>query len=295
MPDPHLSPEAGLEAGMVRTAAAPKPSTQLADYRVWDLPTRLFHWINAICVIALAVIGFLILNAKGLEIPNGGKVTLKTVHTWFGYVFVLNLGWRILWGFVGNRHARWRQVLPLAPGYVSELRRFLAARRAGQPVHYLGHNPLGRLAVMVLLLLLAVQAATGLVLAGTDIYYPPFGAWIAKWIAAPGVDPATLAPYSPQMYDPAAYDAMRALRKPFALVHLYSFYALMFMVVLHVAAVIVTEVRGGATLISAMFTGRKVLPGKPVDEWDAMPHRCSDANRPSAEGGGAERQPSAVD
>ena len=42
-------------------AAAAKPGTQLAAYRVWDVPTRLFHWINALGVIALAVIGFLIL------------------------------------------------------------------------------------------------------------------------------------------------------------------------------------------------------------------------------------------
>jgi cytochrome b len=266
--DPCLSPEAAPEAEMARApaAAAAKPGTQLAAYRVWDVPTRLFHWINALGVIALAVIGFLILNAKGLEIPDGGKVTLKTVHTWFGYAFVLNLVWRIVWGFIGNRHARWRTVLPLAPGYASELRRFLAARRAGQPTHYLGHNPMGRLAVMVLFLLLAVQAVTGLVLAGTDIFYPPFGDWIAKWIAAPGVDPATLVPYSPQMYDPAAYEAMRAVRKPFAAVHLYSFYAVVTMVVLHIAAVIAIEIREGGALVSAMFTGKKVLPGKPVDE-----------------------------
>ena len=112
----------------------------------------------------------------------------------------------------------------------------------------------------------AVQAVTGLVLAGTDIYYPPLGGWVAQWIAAPGVDPATLVPYSPQMYDPAAYEAMRTVRKPFALVHLYSFYALVIMVVLHVAAVTVAEIREGGTLVSAMFTGKKVLRGKPVDE-----------------------------
>ncbi len=266
---PGASREAVLEAETAHAPAgvsAATQRTQLAEYRVWDVPTRLFHWINATSVIALAVIGYLILNADELQIPNGGKVTLKTVHTWFGYIFVVNLLWRILWGFVGNRHARWRRVLAIVPGFASELRRFLEARRAGRPLHYLGHNPLGRIAVTVLFLLLAVQAVTGLVLTGTDIYYPPFGGWIAQWIAAPGVDPATLVPYSPQMYDSAAYDAMRALRKPFKAVHLYSFYALMIMIVLHVAAVIVTEIREGGTLVSAMFTGRKVLPRKPVDE-----------------------------
>ena len=55
-----------------------------------------------------------------------------------------------------------------------------------------------RIAVTAILVLLLVQAVTGLVLAGTDIFHPPFRAWIARWIAAP-VDPATLLPYSPDM------------------------------------------------------------------------------------------------
>ena len=59
-----------------------------------------------------------------------------------------------------------------------------------------------------------VQAVTGLVLAGTDLFYPPIGSWIASWVAAPGIDPATLVPYAPEMYDKAAYEAMRAFRNP---------------------------------------------------------------------------------
>lgn len=57
--------------------------------------------------------------------------------------------------------------------------------------------------------------STCLVLAGTDIFYPPIGSWITNWIASPGLDPAALVPYAKEMYDPSAYDAMRAFRKPF--------------------------------------------------------------------------------
>jgi len=53
-----------------------------------------------------------------------------------------------------------------------------------------------------------------------------------QWVAASGVDPATLAPYSPDLYDKTAWDSMRAFRKPFAVVHLYAFYALAVLVVL---------------------------------------------------------------
>jgi cytochrome b len=68
------------------------------------------------------------------------------------------------------------------------------------------------------------------------------------------------------MYDAAAYEAMRAFRKPIALVHLYSFYVLVVVVVTHVAAVIITELREGGSIISAMFTGRKIISGRPLDE-----------------------------
>jgi len=238
----------------------------LKEYQVWDRTQRIFHWINALCVIALAVVGFVILNAGGLGASNAGKVALKTIHIWIGYVFTLNLLWRIAWAFLGNRYAKWRSVLPGGKGYFRAVRSYITAFIAGPPEQYLGHNPAGRLGIAVLFLLLAIQVITGLVLAGTDLFYPPIGHWIAQWVAAPDVAPGSLVPYAPKMYDAAAYESMRAFRKPFALVHLYSFYVLVVVVVMHVAAVIITELKEGGSIISAMFTGRKIISGRPVDE-----------------------------
>jgi len=240
--------------------------SELKSYPVWDASTRWFHWVNALCVIALTAIGLVILNDDNLGLSTAGKVTLKTIHTWIGYVFALNILWRIAWAFLGNRYAKWRSVLPGGKGYVHAVRSYVAAFIAGPPEQYLGHNPVGRLGIAVLLLLLAIQLITGLVLAGTDLFYPPIGHWIAQWVAAPDVAPGSLVPYTPKMYDAAAYESMRAFRKPFALVHLYSFYVLIVAVVMHVAAVIVTELREGGTIVSAMFTGRKIMIGRPVDE-----------------------------
>lgn len=240
--------------------------SELKSYAVWDVNTRWFHWINVICVTALAAVGVVILNAGDLGVHNAGKVTLKTVHAWTGYVFVLNLLWRIAWAFFGNRNARWRSILPGGRGYFQALRRYVAAFFASQPEQYLGHNPIGRLSVAAMLLLMTAQAITGLVLSGTDLFYPPIGHWIAQWVAAPGVAPDSLAPYAPEMYDAAAYETMRAFRKPIAVVHLYTFYILTVIVILHVIAVIITELREGGGIISAMFTGRKIISGRPVDE-----------------------------
>ena len=240
--------------------------SELKSYAVWDVNTRWFHWINVICVTALAVVGVAILNAGDLGVHNAGKVTLKTVHAWIGYVFVLNLLWRIAWAFFGNRTARWRSILPGGRGYFQALRHYVAAFFTSQPEQYLGHNPIGRLSVAAMLLLMTAQAITGLVLAGTDLFYPPIGHWIAQWVAAPGVAPDSLAPYAPEMYDAVAYETMRTFRKPIAVVHLYTFYILTVIVILHVIAVIITELREGGGIISAMFTGRKIISGRPVDE-----------------------------
>ncbi|HSG89307.1 MAG TPA: cytochrome b/b6 domain-containing protein [Pseudomonadales bacterium] len=240
--------------------------SELKSWPVWDAGTRWFHWINVLCVLGLIGLGLVILNAGSLGATNDGKILLKTVHVWVGYAFTLNLLWRYVWAFRGNRHARFGAILPGGTGYGAALGRYMSNFLSGDPQRYVGHNPAGRLAVTVLFLLMTSQMITGLMLAGTDVFMLPLGPWIAEWIAAPGVDPATLMPYARDTYDPAAYQAMRDLRSPFITVHLYGFYVLAGFIVLHVAAVVITEVRHGGGLVSAMFTGRKVLDGPPLDE-----------------------------
>lgn len=237
----------------------------LESYSVWDRGVRWFHWINLVCILGLIAVGVAILNDKALGVSDDGKVLLKTVHVCIGYVFVVNLLWRFVWAFIGGRYARWRTILPGGRGYLGELRSYIAAARAGHPRRYLGHNPLGRISVAALLLLLLVMAGTGLVLAGTDLFFPPFGGWFANWVAAPGIDPATLAPYAPQLYDESSFAAMRDFRAPIVRIHLYGFYSFLALALIHILAVVVTELRGGGTLISAMVSGTKILAEPPAD------------------------------
>jgi Ni/Fe-hydrogenase 1 B-type cytochrome subunit len=238
----------------------------LKYYQAWDLPTRLFHWINVACILALAVIGTAILFDKELGVTDAGKIVLKTTHVWFGYVFALNLIWRVVWAFIGNRSARWSALLPFQAGYINELKTYVRGLIGGDAPRYAGHNPIARAMVTLMIALLLVQGATGLVLAGTDIYYPPFGSWIAAWVAAPGVDPSTIVPYNKEGVDPSAMAAMRAFRSSFVTVHYWVFYALLAAVVIHIAGVIVTELREGGGIVSAMVTGRKVFDQPPVDD-----------------------------
>ncbi len=84
----------------------------LVQYHVWDRTIRIFHWTNVLCVIGLIGVGLVILNSKALGVTTDGKILLKTVHAYIGYLFVLNLSWRIIWGFLGNHYARWATILP---------------------------------------------------------------------------------------------------------------------------------------------------------------------------------------
>ena len=238
---------------------------ELTTYPVWDKTVRIFHWLNVLCVLGLIAVGTVILNAKVLGIPSDGKILLKTVHVYIGYIFALNLTWRIVWGFIGNRYARWTAMIPFGTEYRSQLSAMLSGIKSGKPVGFLGHNPIARLMVALLFLLLSVQAISGLVLAGTDVYMPPFGNTIKEWIATDSTTIESVKPYSKTGVDEAAYKEMRDFRKPFITTHYYVFYILLAAIFLHLMGVVVTELKERNGLVSAMFTGKKVFVEKPFD------------------------------
>jgi cytochrome b len=161
------------------------------------------------------------------------------------------------------------RALALDSAWGSRLRRSLEGLRRivpnGEPQQYIGHNPLARIGVTLLFLLLLVQVATGLVLAGTDLFWPPFGRLFAGWVAAPGVDPGLIQPGASELIDKTAYESMRTFRAPFVEIHEVTFYLIAIAVVLHLVAVAVTEIHEGGSITSAMFTGRKILTRKPPD------------------------------
>jgi len=241
---------------------------QLYEYKVWDLPTRLFHWINFTTVILLIFVGLVMLFKKDLGITSvEAKIGIKTVHVIIGYIFVTNLVIRILWGFIGNRYARWRTLIP-ASGFMDKIRAYIKSVKQGEPLQYSGHNPLGQLAVVVIFLCLLTMATTGLIRAGTDIYYPPFGSIAAEYVAQTGADPDSLVPYDTSAVDKEKYDALKAFKKPFGTVHIYTSYFLMFLIMVHIAGVVRVEIKEGGGIISAMFTGNKFLRGKAQDTDD---------------------------
>lgn len=122
--------------------------------RVWDLPLRLFHWI---LVVAIAV-AFL-----SSEEDSG----LNNWHVLSGWVASALLVFRLVWGFVGGEHSRFADFVKL-----SGLRHHLSGLARGKIEPAVGHNPLGAIAVILLLLLVAVTVWSGAFLgeAGEELH-----------------------------------------------------------------------------------------------------------------------------
>ncbi len=239
---------------------------KLTAYSVWDRTTRWFHWINVLSIIGLAAIGTGILFEHELGFTKDGVILMKTVHVYIGYVFALNLLWRIVWAFTGNPYARWKAILPFQAGFMSALKQYGKGLSSGKAPAYLGHNPLGRLMISLLLILMLTQAITGLMLASTDLYKLPFGNVMAEWVTGGDAEKlANLKPGSKEFIDQVGYDEMRAFRKPFKVTHKYGYYVLLAAILLHIVGSVFSEVRHKEDVISAMFTGQKILSETPVD------------------------------
>lgn len=118
-------------------------SGSLSAVRVWDLPTRLFHWALVLCVIGLVITG-----------KVGGNAI--EWHFRLGYTVFALLAFRLLWGFVGGRWSRFSSFF-YGPGALLSY-----VRGRGEPAHEAGHSPTGALSVWALLSFLAFQVGSGL-------------------------------------------------------------------------------------------------------------------------------------
>lgn len=184
---------------------------------VWDLPLRLFHWGIVVCVAGAWTTAELGVEWFGW-------------HKRFGYTVVVLVAFRIAWGFVGPEHARFASFVR-GPRAVLDYLRGLASR---EPVHTLGHSPLGALAVIAMLLALAVQGLTGL-FANDEIFNSgPLYGYVTRELS----------------------DRLTGL-------HHANFDVLLALIALHVAAIAFYALWKRVDLVRPMITGRKPETGLP--------------------------------
>ncbi len=124
--------------------------------QIWDAPTRVFHWLLALCF-AVAYI-----TAEGER--------WRLVHVTFGYTFGGLLVFRLIWGVLGTRYARFSAFVR-GPAAVL---RYVQSLKNGRPEHHLGHNPAGAVAIVLMITLGLLQLFTG-----WAIYNDSGGEWLA--------------------------------------------------------------------------------------------------------------------
>ncbi|AWU94696.1 cytochrome B [Azospirillum ramasamyi] len=112
--------------------------------RVWDLPTRLFHWA-LVAAVAVALLS--------------AELGMLSVHMLAGETVLILVLFRLAWGVVGSQTARFADFVKGPAAILDYLKR---SRAGGEAAFTLGHNPLGALMVVALLLILLVQATSGL-------------------------------------------------------------------------------------------------------------------------------------
>jgi cytochrome b len=130
--------------------------------KVWDLPTRLFHWTLVLLMV--------------LQWWSAENSETMDYHMWGGYAVLVLVLFRLVWGLVGSETARFSSFVR-GPG--AALAYFKALSRGETPL-YLGHNPMGAWSIVALLTLLLIQAGTGL-FANDDIMVEgPLYGWVSK-------------------------------------------------------------------------------------------------------------------
>lgn len=131
------------------------PEEPQGAVKVWDPFVRVFHWSLVSCVL---------LNY--FVIDDG-----ETIHQWLGYVASALVVMRIVWGFIGTRHARFADFFPTP----ARLRAHIVAMRSGKEASHAGHNPLGALMMLALMAVVLGLGVTGF-LQTTDTF------WGDEWL-----------------------------------------------------------------------------------------------------------------
>ena len=192
-------------------AFKPEAGEEKSRVMAWDIGVRVFHWLLVILVVNAWVTA------------EWGDMEMRW-HKWNGYAIFFILVFRLTWGFLGGHTARFINFI-YGPAKIFAYARGLRARK---PSKYLGHNPLGALMVLLMLVVLLGQVASGLFSSDGLFAYGPLSGFVRESTA-----------------------------ENFALIHELGFYLVLLLVFLHVAAILIYLFVLHENLVKPMLTGKK--------------------------------------
>ncbi len=185
---------------------------------IWDLPTRVFHWL-----LALSFIGAYV---------TGDSDRWALVHVTCGYTVLGLIIFRLAWGVVGTRYARFSEFVSGPSPVIS----YVSGLIRGRPSHYVGHNPAGALAILALLLLGLISAVSGWM-----VYDDVGGDWLKELHDVP--------PFWAKWFNVECW-TLEGL-------HEEASSLMLALVFVHIAAVLISCRLHGENLVRSMIDGRK--------------------------------------
>jgi len=172
------------------SSSSPAPAAHSAEFRrvyVWELPVRLYHWINAICILVLTVTGVIIAHPPAVASATEASFSYwfgvnRFIHFAFAYLFLFNFAVRIYWGFVGNHFADWRNFLPLRRAQFREMLDVLRVdilQARDKPILAVGHNAVAYLTYFVMFWVFVFQVVSGFAMYAnmSPSWFPQLFAW----------------------------------------------------------------------------------------------------------------------
>lgn len=177
------------------TTTAPVPGNpegaHPVEYRrvyVWEMPVRMYHWINAISLVLLIATGYLIgapirafYAAEAYQQYWFG--TVRFIHFLCAYVYFFNFAFRIYWGFVGNKYARWNNFFPLTKRQRHEIADVIKTDVLQTKLHgpiSTGHNSLASFIYFLTFVAFCAQSITGFALYSSmsTSWFPRLFTWV---------------------------------------------------------------------------------------------------------------------
>ena len=255
--DPSISPQESEATNLLSRAELPSTSrgTELRQtLYVWDLPVRITHWLNVLCIVVLSVTGYYIANpfimTQGDATSQYLMGTVRFIHYVTAFVFTMSVLFRVYWAFAGNTYARWSQFLPASRQRLRDLGRMIRyytfLRR--EPPAEIGHNPLAGVTYVGLYILFGLQIVTGFAL-----YSLPYhDGWLKAgfgWIVV--------------------LVGTQTLR----LVHTIIMFLIIAFTIHHVYSAVLIDLEERSGLVSSIVTGHKSLTAQHIAEAQEQPKK----------------------